>query len=116
MWTAPEPAREALGRRRRQPAGGGTCQQRLGEKGVEEEVRGSGTPRPMVLSVPVLYSAELFFQAANALPLLLDQRPQCPELLHHLLQLPSLLQGQWGGIGGQVSWSCSPPQIYQAGA
>lgn len=75
-------------------------------------------PGPTVLSVPILYSAKLFFQAANALPLLLDQGPQCPELLHHLLQLPSLLQGQWGwgGIGGQVSWSCSPPQIYQAGA
>ena len=57
-------------------------------------------PGPTVLSVPILYSAKLFFQAANALPLLLDQRPQCPELLHHLLQLPSLLQGQWGWGGG----------------
>ena len=75
-------------------------------------------PGPTVLSVPILYSAKLFFLAANALPRLVDLGPLCPVLLHHLPQLPSLLQGLWGwgGIGGQVSWSCSPPQIYQAGA
>lgn len=62
---------------------------------------------PVVLCVPILHATQLLLQAANPLPLLLDQRSECPQLLHHLLQLPSLLQG-YGGRG-QGSQSCSPP-------
>lgn len=54
---------------------------------------------PVVLCVPVLHAAQLFLQAADSLPLLLDQCSQCPQLLHHLLQLPSLLQGHEGRSG-----------------
>lgn len=63
---------------------------------------------PVVLCVPILHAAQLLLQAANPLPLLLDQCSECPQLLHHLLQLPSLLQGHGGGQGSQ---SCSPPSI-----
>lgn len=58
-------------------AGGGvTCQQRLSEKGVEEEVGAEWHSLGLwsCLCVPILHAAQLLLQAANALPLLLDQR------------------------------------------
>lgn len=76
----PEPAPKALGRgrgARGQPASGVACQQRRSEKWVEEEeeVRGRGSQGPAGLRIPILHAAQLLLQAADALPLLLDQRP-----------------------------------------
>lgn len=78
-------------------------------KGWAEEVNGECHPLGPVLGVSIFHAAELLLQAADAIPLLLDQRSQCSQLLHHLLQLPSLLQGHEQGQGFR---SCSPPQIY----
>lgn len=69
---------------------------------------------PGLLGVSVLHAAQLLLQAADALPLLLDQRSQGPQLLHHLLQLPSLLRGRGESLRGYGA--DPPPQIHQAGA
>lgn len=60
---------------------------------------GDGEQRPRTgdLGISILYAAELLLQAANALALLPDQRSQRLQLLHHLLQLPGLLQGHQQG-------------------